>query len=308
MLISIRLLSPFLGLILAAGVQAAPVPGTSVTLEPPAGFALSDRFAGFMAPASGASIAVSELPGRFAELRAAFLDDARLRAQGMTRVGHEALLIDQHQALWLETTQAKAGLEYRKWLLLVERPEGVALLVATAPEADAETLAGPLRTSLLNVRFGDRGDPAEALGFRITPVAPFKTAKVLGQTLILAPDGQFPVPSEQTPMMVIGLSATHGVTIAARVAFAEQRAAQTATLASPRIQATRAIKIAGLPGYVTRAQATDHVRGTPMTLYQVMLFDQHGYVLMQGLAPRQKAEAQIPLFDKMARSFAPKPR
>lgn len=287
--------------------HAEHVAGTSVSIDPPPGFVAADRFAGFFDSERGASIMVSELPGDFEQTGAAFRDKAQLLARGMTLLGYSDTTVDGRRALLIEAEQSAQGQLYKKWLTLVEGEKGVSLLVATLPVSVLDSLEGPLKSALLSARFGAPSDPYAALGFEITTVAPFKYAFAMGQTLSLTPEGVFPAKDPQMPSLVVGLSATQGATIHDRRTFAEQRIRQVATIKDIRIERSKPIKIAGLDGYATVASGKHAAGKGARTVYQVMLFDQEGYVLILGITPAKTRSTYLPLFERMANTFVLKP-
>lgn len=301
-----QLLACFVSLSWAVYAYAGQVAGTSVVLDPPGGFVVSDRFAGFIDPESGASIVVSELPGEYAQMSAAFGDAGVMRTRGMTLLGQAETQVDARRALLVEARQDVQGQRYKKWLAVVEREQGVALLVASLPEAAVDRQENDLKKSLLGARFGAPSDPYQALGFSITPTAPFKYAKAIGQMLVISPEGVIPARETDTPMLVAGLSASHGAVIADRKAFAEQRVRQVAKIQDTRIERSTPVKIGGLPGYATLASGKQEASGAARTLYQVMLFDQDGYALIQGITPSKSRVKYLPMFKRMADTFAMK--
>ena len=294
-----------LALLLLPGIahlHAANVPGTSVDITPPAGFEVAKRFAGFINPQTGASIAISEIPGPFAEVAAGFADASRMQAQGMTLIGQADAEVADARALLIEAGQSAHGVLFSKWVLAVDRGGSTALIVATYPQERAAAYREPLRQVLLATRFGPATDPLRALGFRVTPRPPFDVARVIGQNLILAPGGRFPVPDEQTPFMVIGTSVAEG-TIPDRRQFAEARIAKVATVEKLRVGVTESVRIADLDGLKTLASGTGKAAGMPLTVYQVILFDESGYYLMQALTPSADEARYLPLFDAISESF-----
>ncbi len=91
----------------SVGAETAPettlvsVPGTSVSLPPPAGFIPADRFPGFMKESTGSSIMVSEIPGPYAEVTAGFSDKRQMQARGMTLLDHSSVTVDRQRAMLL---------------------------------------------------------------------------------------------------------------------------------------------------------------------------------------------------------------
>jgi hypothetical protein len=61
--------------------------------------------------------------------------------------------------------------------------------------------------------------------------------------------------------------------------------------------------IDGLDGYEIIADAKDTTSDTPITVYQVMLFDNKSYILIQGIVGTKIRDKYLLEFKAMARSF-----
>lgn len=279
-----------------------PVPGTSVSLSPPSGFVPADRFPGFMKESTGSSIMVSEIPGPYAEVTAGFSDKRQMQARGMTLLGSSSAKVDGQKAMLLEVEQSAYGTLFRKWMLAIKRPGGTALIVASFPKAEAEQ-GEELRAAILAAAFGKPNDPADALAFVATPAAPFQVAKVMGQNMILSPGGRFPLKDENAPFMVLGLSASEDLAISDHEAFAERRVYNTATVRNITVGQTSSITIGHLSGYATTANGVGEDAATPLTIYQVLLFDKSGYSVIQGVTPTTQKDKYIPIFEQIAKTF-----
>lgn len=287
----------------ALPVRAAPVPGTSVRLTPPEGFVAASRFPGFVNESTRSSVLVSELPGPPGEVLAGLSDPRRLQEQGMRLLGTSRVSVDGRAALLLQAEQMAHGTLFRKWLLAVDRTDATALIVATYPETASQQQETALRAAILAATFGTPGDPHDALAFSATPEAPFRVARVMGQTLILSPDGRFPVQDKHVPFMVLGLSATESLPVRDQREFAERRVTATATIDHVTVDATRPITIGGLSGYATTARGTGTRSATPLTIYQVVLFDPSGYGLIQGVTPSADEDRYLAVFERIAQTF-----
>ncbi len=279
-----------------------PVPGTSVSLSPPSGFVPADRFPGFMKESTGSSIMVSEIPGPYAEVTAGFSDKRQMQARGMTLLGNSSAKVDGQKAMLLEVEQPAYGTLFRKWMLVVERPSGTALIVASFPKAEAKQ-GEELKAAILAAAFGKPSDPADALAFVATPVAPFQVAKVMGQNMILSPGGRFPLKDEHAPFMILGLSASEDLAIADQESFAERRVSNTATVREITVGQTSPITIGHLSGYATTANGVGEDAATPLTIYQVLLFDESGYCVIQGITPTAQRKTYVPIFQQVAKTF-----
>lgn len=69
------------------------------------------------------------------------------------------------------------------------------------------------------------------------------------------------------------------------------------------IESLKPVTIDGLNGYEILAKAKDIRSTTPMTIYQVVLYEGQGYYIMQGLVSTKAANAYVPSLKEMARSF-----
>ena len=294
-------------LIWSASIGAARVAGTAVELTPPAGFIAAERFAGFQNDSSGASIMVTEIPGPFGEVTAGFSDPQRLQPRGMELIGSEPVEIDGQYAELFDIEQSAYGVRFSKWVLAVDRSEGTTLIVATYVKERKAEEREPLRTAILGSRFGAAADPLAALAFVVAPSEPFAIAKVIGQNMILTPGGRFPVVSEQDPILVVGRSVS-APAAADRKAFAEHRIRKTARVSDVMIERTSPVVIDGLSGFVTHATAVGQGAATPLTLYQVILFEPGGYYVVQGVSPAVTQAEHLPLFEAMATSLRRKGR
>jgi hypothetical protein len=85
--------------------------------------------------------------------------------------------------------------------------------------------------------------------------------------------------------------------------FAEARIKQTATVAEISVQTSKPISIDGLQGFQTVATARDRASRGKASVLQVVLFDDDGYYLMQGIVAEEGAAAFVPDFEATARSF-----
>jgi len=282
---------------------AGKVPGTSVTLTPPEGFVAADRFSGFMKESTGSSIMVSEIPGPFGEVTAGFSDQKRMQAQGMKLLSRSSTKVDGHKAILLHVEQSAYGTLFKKWLVAVDRAGTTALMVATYPQAEGQQQGESLRAAVLAATFGESTDTTDALSFTAKPMAPFQVAKVLGQNMILSPDGQFPVQDENVPFMILGLSASENLVVSDRKAFAEHRITKTATVKTISVNQSTPVKIGDLSGYTTTANGEGADAGTPLSIYQVLLFDTSGYCVIQGVTPSAKKSTYMPVFEKIAKTF-----
>jgi hypothetical protein len=284
--------------------QATHVPGSSITLEPPAGFTASSRFAGFERADAQASIMVTQLPGPFASVTGG-LNAPGLAKRGMTLISSTRREVDGKQGLLLQVTQAAYGVEFLKWMLAVGDAKQTTMIVATFPKAAEADLSDPMRTAVLSARWtrGSAPDPFEGLPFRITPSSSLKIAGRLNNLLVLSESGSMQPQGPNAALFMVG-SSVSPVRIDDLATYAEARARQTKQMNDIRVSRQASVTIAGTLAHELIAEGTDTSTGRAVTLYQVLLPESGGYVLMQGLVASPRATAMIPEFRRAAQSFS----
>jgi len=284
-------------------VFAGQVPGTSVTMTPPSGFVPADRFNGFMNETTGSTIMISEMPGPFQEVTAGFSNPKSMQAKGMKLLNRSMTRVDGHTAMLVHAEQPAYGQMFRKWVVAVDRSGATTLIVANYPKAAAGYQEEILKTAILAATFVEPTDPADTLAFTVEPVEPFKVAKVMGQNMVLSPGGQFPLKDESVPYMVLGLSASGNLARSGQKAFAEHRVTSIATIRNVSVNQTTPVVIGGMSGYTTEAKGEEENTSTPLTIYQVILFDTSGYSVIQGITPSVNKSTYMPIFEKIAITF-----
>lgn len=259
----------------AAGLEK-PVKGTHVIVTPPAGFVVADRFPGFMSEETGSSVMVSELPAPFAEVTKDFSAPG-FKKQGMTLLSQVKMSYGAHDGLLISASQAARGIDWLKWMGVFGDSKVTYIVTATFPkEAEAE-LSDLLKKSVMGARVSSINvDPLDALTFRVSPTNDMKMAKVIGNGVLFSKGGIFPAKSIETPIFVVGASASKGLAISDKKVFAEARLLKIATIKDVRVKGTAPITVGGLDGFESTADAVDADGGAKMLIYQVVLFDADG--------------------------------
>ena len=111
-------------------------------------------------------------------------------------------------------------------------------------------------------------------------------------------------PDEQVeqPFVVVG-SAISPVQARDLELFAKQRLARTAEIKELEIVEGHARTIAGRNAYVIEARAKDHSSGRPLGLYQMMLFADDTYFLVQAMVGEALWDDYLPEFEQIAASL-----
>lgn len=282
---------------------AAPVKGTRVTLEPPVGFTVADRFPGYMSEETGASLMVTELPAPFAVASQGF-NAAGFKTKGMTLLTEEKLKFGELQGGLYSASQAAQGVEFLKWMAIFGDASTTYIVTAAFPKAHAEELSEKLKAAVRSAKAGGAAaDPMDAVTFRVKPAGTMKLAKVIANMLLFTDNGIFPARGVENPLFVAAASITQAMPIPDQRLFAEARLRQVQALKEIKPKETIPFEASGLKGFESTADALDAGTGEKAVLYQAILYDGNGYYLMQGIASDASRDAMVPVFKEMARSF-----
>jgi hypothetical protein len=283
--------------------QAVRVPGTSVSLAPPAGFVSSARFPGFERADAQASIMVTEIPGPFAGLTAG-MTRSGLASRGMTLLSSTAPVFPGQRALLLHVSQSAGGTDFLKWMLVLGDAKASVMVVGTfAKTAEAE-LSEAIRAAVMSTRTSAASPPDhfEGLPFRVSGTPALKIAGRMSNMLLLTESGSMKAQGPDGALLAIG-SSVAPVDISDLPSFAEARAKQTKQLKGIRVLQQGPTTLDGSAAHELVAEGTDTATGRVVTLYQVIMPDGQGYVLMQGMVASGRAAVMIPEFRRVAASF-----
>ena len=306
---STKTLFPALSLSLLIHVVPAPalaqpvrVPGTKVSLQPPAGFSESQQYPGFQSESDRATIMVTELPGPAAEMIRAMTREA-LASKGMAVVASSQHVISGNPASLLNVRQSTPNGAVLKWMLIAGDRTTTIMIVGTFPGDRAETAGSAIKSALLSASWGASAPSAfEGLPFRITPTPSLKLAKRVSNMLMLTESGTIGTPGSSEALYLIGHSIGQGDIGDVRT-FSEARARQTTLIKSLGNFAGRTIQVDGLDAYQLEADAVDARSRALMRLYQVIVPDETGYFIAQGISPANRAAELFAEFKKVTASF-----
>ena len=139
-----------------AGVSAAEqVPGTGVSLDPPRGFVLSSRFAGFQRSDASSSISVTQVQRPYRQVRAG-MNRHDLGRQGMQLLVVTKEMVSGRDARLLYVIQEYKGTTFRRWMLVFGDQARTVMVVASYPQALMDSLDEVMRSSVMSTRW----DPA----------------------------------------------------------------------------------------------------------------------------------------------------
>jgi hypothetical protein len=284
--------------------QALPVrvPGTTVTLVPPAGFTPADRFPGFQRVDMSASIVVSELPGP-AETMQKGMTRETLASRGMTLIRSETVKASGKDALLIHVSQSVDGKEYLKWMLIAGDEKKLVMIVGTFPK-EASELSLSIKRAILSASWSSltKTPTNEGLTFRIFPTATLKRAGRVANMLVFNESGKMG-PGDATQAVLVVGSSISDASIENVEKFARERATKTSQVGPLRNIEGRELTTDGLPGYELVAEATDRKTGREVRMYQLILADQTTYYIAQGFVAASRGPAIVDQFRKVTGSF-----
>ncbi len=287
--------------------------GSRVGFVPPPGFELSKRFPGFENPQTRSSIIVAALPPQaYAEVEASLGTDA-LKKQGIVEDKRETLALANGKALLVMGNEQENGQKFRKWMLLGQLPEGVALIAVMVPESGLKTYSdNVIRTSLatLAVRASVPMDEQIALiPFKLTELSGLRPIRVLGTTGVVLTDGakDTVTPADQ-PVFVAMVGQGGPEQAADRANFARNLFSGLGDVKDVRIISGDMLRLGGgnLPTHELQAEGKEAFTDTPMKLVQWVRFGSGVFIRMVGIARADQWAAAFPHFRAVRDGIAPR--
>jgi hypothetical protein len=297
----------------AAALPAEPlatigIPGTRIELPLPAGFALSEQFAGIVHDATGASVVVSEVPRPLPVMREA-LTEERLAAGGLVLHESKELELDGTDATLVYASQVSQGVGYRKWLLVFGDAERTVSLVASVEARHEEAMRDVLVACLRGVRW-DPSRPVDSfagLGFHVTETpALVVTERVSTMLFLTRPRAEGPI-APGDPLFIVGTTGRPDP-LPELDALARDNVRSIREVRDVSFESETPLELDGMAAFETVARGFDAETGEPVVVYQALALDgEERVVLMQGIVGADRAERYLPEFRAVAASFARDP-
>ncbi len=278
-------------------------PAAGLQLQQPVGFTRAENFHGFGMPEKKASVMVMRIPGPYEKLSAGFTPE-QLKPRGMELQAKEAIQVEGQKGLLLKIAQSAGGMRFLKWMAVFGDAKETFMITAAFPEGEAKALSARLKATVLSARRSKAGlaDPGADRKFALVGSKKLILTPGLGKELMYTKDGVIPSKHPDDPLFIAS-PALSQVTIADPNDFARKRLHATAQTEVTHLRSHQPVQIAGCSGFESVATAKNTATGNPVLLYQVMLFREGSYFLMQGLAAEKEAETYLPEFKGMARSL-----
>ena len=279
------------------------VPGTSISMIPPADFGPADGFFGFQQEGTGSSIVVMEFPEDYATM-VGEMDEAAFASQGVVVTAKERFPVNGGTGTLFKGTQEQLGMTFAKRIVLFGNASLTVLLVGNF-NADIPGLEGAILASLRTAQVAiESADPREALTFAIDPEGTkLQFGKALSGTAIYTVDGKVPTESADRTDFLVAPSLTR-ITNPDHEVVARTRLHQTPYVVSDEPE-VRAVEIAGLAGYELIAHGRFRGSGAEALMHLTMLFDGDRYWALLGTSP-DDSKANRAMFRKLAATFRPR--
>jgi hypothetical protein len=273
-------------------------------MVPPDDFTASSHFPGFQQESTNASILVTEFPAPFSEASTGLSNPSMLSQRGMMLLEKQRVSVSGQAGILVRVMQKISGTDYLKWLLVLGDEKESLLITATFPKELERQLSEKLKASVLTAIWNREKvvGPTEGLNYSITEKGELRIAKRIANSLVYTKNGIFPSKDIDDPLFVIAQSLAK-TNIANREEFAKGRVLRTAEVTAVEIENSKTTTIDTLNGYEILATAIDKESRLPMSIYQVVLFEEQSYFLMQGLVSRKNRQPFLKVFEEMTKTF-----
>jgi hypothetical protein len=285
-----------------AFAQTVRVPGTKVSLVPPPGFSVAQQYPGFERAADEATIMVTELPTPAAEMITAMTAPA-LATRGMTLVSSADATVGGNAARLLHVRQKTANGGVLKAMLIAGDRTTTIMIVGTFATDAPPSTSAEIQRALLSTTWGSSAPSEfEGLPFRVTPTRALKLAQRVSNMLMFTESGKVGTAGSSEALYLVGHSIGRG-NVGNLRSFAEARAKQTARSLDVGNFSGRTIQVEGLDAFELEADAVDARTGAAIKIYQVIIPDETGYFIAQGLVRADRAADVVPEFRTITMSF-----
>jgi hypothetical protein len=287
--------------------------GSHIGFVPPPGFVASKRFPGFENLDTRSSIVIATLPPQaYADLEASITAEA-LKKQGITEDKRESLTLAKGKAVFVMGNEQENGQKFRKWMLLGQLPEGVALVAVLVPEQAVKTYSDDvIRASLstLAVRTVVPIDEQLALmPFKLADLSGLRPIRVLGNAGVVLTEGASDAPAlGSQPMFAVTIGQGGPEQASDRANFARNLFSRPADVKDMRIISGEMLRLGGgsPPTYELQAEAKEAFTDTPMKLVQWVRFGPGTHIQMIGISRADQWSAAFPHFRAVRDGIAPR--
>ena len=284
-----------------------PFHNIGVRLKKPKGFRLSESFDGFHND-EGTSVLATRLDGPYLKASAGFRDKAQMRKNRMKLISQKNVKIDGLAGIQMEIEQSVSGLVFRKFVVCIGDDKQTRLIMATYPKDDADRFARLLKDVVETVQVIAVDESKSNIGFTVNSGSLKRSKGVGGKMLAYTKDGKFPQKDPGDPLLILSPSLGNVQAVSwpndgVKKKYARQRLDQIANTRITRVISVAPVTIDGQSGFETIADALREDKKISLRVYQVMLFGNRDYFLVQGMVAKEQADKYTSEFRKITRSL-----
>ncbi len=247
--------------LLAGGCSPPPqlvvaVPGSVVSLAPPAGFELAPNFSGFVSEDGRSSILIAELPGEASDsVSTLFADEATARerflTQGVRVERLESLSVDGRVVPVAVGNQTAHGHTFDKWMAFFSgSPAVLVTLQATAERGLTHKEAMRVLASVRLRQPATIEAKLSELPFTATAVAPFRRIDTLAGSAMLFTAGPLDAdPEGRQPLVVVASQLSLPFNSDDLAEVSDQLIAGTVKIKGGTVVSRSEVEFAGIRGY-----------------------------------------------------------
>jgi hypothetical protein len=279
-------------------------PASGVRIRKPAGFEKDNSFDGFSNPETQSSILATTTTISYAKSNGAFTKE-QLTTRGWILRSRQEVKVDDLPGILVHFEQPSGGNVFLKWSLIFGDDQKTTIVTATFPKSYERKWSSLLKSAVQSsTRILQKGQSESGpnLPFTITTSKKLKPTQIISSSLAYTKDGVVPAKSPTDPIF-IAVPSIGQVVVVNKLSYAENLIRQTPNVKKLSVKSTEPVTIANLQGFESIAEAEDVDSGIPLTVYQVILFNQDSYIRMIGITGTQFRNEYLPEFKAMARSL-----
>jgi hypothetical protein len=302
-----------LGCLPASAADPIFPPGSHIGFVPPTGFVASKRFPGFEDPDTRSSIVIAALPPQaYSNLEASVTTEA-LKKQGITEDNRETLTLAKGKALFVMGYEQENGERFRKWMLLGQLPQGVALVAVAVPEAAVKTYTDDVVRASLSTLAVREVVPLEEqitlVPFKLTDLSGLRPVRVLGNAGVVLTEGASDTPaSGSQPLFAVTVGQGGPEQANDRPGFARRLFTGLGDVKDVRIISGDMLRLGGgnFPTYELQAEGREAVTDVPMKVVQWVRFGAGTHIRMVGIARADQWSTAFAHFRAVRDGIAPR--
>jgi hypothetical protein len=232
------------------------IPGTSVSMEAPPGFTVSEGFSGLENAESEATIMITEFPAKgYEEMLPLFQEGNKKFSEFMTINGRKTLMVEGRSVPLIFGRQTSQGAAVKKYLALLR---GEVTVLVTFNIFDEKALADKgVEATIMSIRLSKAAkleEKLDELPFSFAEVAPFRAKTVIAGSGVSLTTFEETDPTGLLPLVIIAFAGDSVKTAdPSLIAVASLRSIEDFNQAEIRISEPK--KFAGAVGHYLEAVA-----------------------------------------------------